>query len=384
MGFARMKSHDAEEDAIAPLLDSERILIAEQDAGGHRLVYVRLLALDALSAGTSVTLALTERVLADERFRLHLAELADTVEVVPLVQHATLRVIQTLAKAAGASIAVVPDGLQYGLDLVAGRRLHRGPQLRIVVMNDPRWRMESHEGLHLREHAKLLLFKIAERRRSQDLFWLRSAGHSSQNENVVSDPVVLDGTSEQIQLDSKLFREQHGMSSDAFWFGVVGSLEKRKNIPMIARACHRLVSVAPQPVGLALLGPWAEDTAPPEDEMAMATALGVKVVRHHVHMTNYEMNVALAALDCIVLAYSTTAPNSTMAKASALGVKVVAAGPPSFRRFAKELTGYSGVPLRVSDIGVELLRAMESPQPHILRPPDTSGFTSPLLRRPAP
>lgn len=116
----------------------------------------------------------------------------------------------------------------------------------------------------------------------------------------------------------------------------------------------------------------------------MATALGVKVVRHHVHMTNYEMNVALAALDCIVLAYSTTAPNSTMAKASALGVKVVAAGPPSFRRFAKELTGYSGVPLRVSDIGVELLRAMESPQPHILRPPDTSGFTSPLLRRPAP
>lgn len=357
------------------------VLISERDPGGHRLVYVKLLARDALASGIEVTLALTDEVLNDVRFALHLAELHNSVRIVRLEEQASLHNTQRLAQEVGASFAVVPDGLPYGLDMLTGRRLRKGPRLRLVIMNDPRWSMANRSGLRLRERWKMLFFKLAELRPSQDLYWLRAPGYYSSKEKYVTDPIVLDGSIEQIRHDAKELRRELDMSPDTFWFGIVGSLEKRKNIPMLLEAAVHVVSQTTQPVGIALLGPWFSDSVPPETDITLAATSGIRIVRRHQHMTNYELNVAISALDCVVLPYSTSAPNSTMAKASSLGIRVAAAGPPSFCRFAEEITGRPGVPLQADCLGRELLRALKSPSPSVRRAPTTSGFSSPLLRR---
>lgn len=352
------------------------MMVVETSASGHRLVYVREIIAKALQLDMSVVLATADEVLTDPQFARHLGPLQGSFRMVTVQGRVSVRKLQYLASGAGCDLVLVPDTLKYGLSLLLGHT-RRSPRVRLLIMNDPRWRLTGKSLFSLRTWLKLILFELSSARPAVEVLWLRPQG-TAPSSNVVIDPLLLEVSIEQTQADSLRLRTTLGMDPSTFWFGVVGGLDSRKNIPMIIAALRNVALIATSPVGLALIGQWRNDAS--EDEATEALE-GVPFchVGHNVQLSNQEMNVAVAALDCVVMAYSTTAPNSTTAKAAALGVRVATAGSPTFRKFAERLTGCPGVDLEVGALTKELAEVItrDRPRPLVLSGPD--GLTLPLL-----
>lgn len=224
---------------------------------------------------------------------------------------------------------------------------------------------------------KLLVFRISDARPGVELFWLRPQGSSPAARDVI-DPLIFEKGVEETLAESECLRARLGLDSSFFWFGVVGVLDARKNIPLIVDALRGIEEEATTQFGLALLGPWEDSRAFFSSEEALKGA-SFPVVKVADRLTNQEMNASVGTLDCVVMAYSTHAPNSTTAKAAALGVNVAVAGSPTFRRFASALTGHPGVDLNESDLKTELLSCMSRPRPDPAALSGAHGLTEPLL-----
>ena len=119
-----------------------------------------------------------------------------------------------------------------------------------------------------------------------------------------------------------------------------------------------------RPVGLAFIGPLTPEykkLLPYMHVQAREGNIELRVLDRL--LSNEEMNAAIVALDCVVMAYSTHAPNSTLGKAAALGVRLVGAGSSSIQSFVREM-GYSSVcALNPSDLSASLLVALRSVPP---------------------
>lgn len=357
------------------------VLIVELDPAGHRLVYVRLLVEAALARGDSVSLATTARVLGDDLFALHLGECRHDIQVHLVHDHPSLKSLQILGAGLGASLVLVPNALQFGKRLLSGGRLP-SPPLRLLVMNDPRWQLEGATGLHLLPSAKIFFFWLASKRRGQTLYWLKPPAEDmgALSGQSVCDPVLVESDTQSVCESASSFRHLQRMSSDVFWFGVVGVISDWKNPEMVVTAIAAASNRTGRRLGIAFIGPWRASMTVDTVRTAMNES-GVACVIDNRDLTNSEMNAAVASLDCVVLAYSTFAPNSTAGKAAVLGVPVVAAGPPSFRRFAHEITGTPGIPLDVESVTVAIIAATSGVRPAPRRGLGTAAFTEPLLRR---
>lgn len=356
---------------------SPRIFLAEVNPSGHRLVYVRLIAERAAASGTRVTLGIPAEAEESPEFARHLGPIANQMDLVSIPGDASLRTIVDEARAAGAQHLVIPDGDAYLTQAARGRR-SRDPRTTLLVMRDPRW--EIWPG-HVPPRALAKCAATALARRSVRLVFLREPGHSTdRGEHIAIDPLILDGSREQIHLDAATYRRAHGLDDRTFWFGVLGVLSERKNVPLVAAAAQQLARDAERPVGLALIGPTGADVSWERDDLVKASAAaGLSMMSDDALMTNYSMNVAVAALDCAVVAYSTNAPNSTMAKAAGLGVRLVVAGSPPLRRFAKSTTGAAGVPLQLGELGEAMRTAMSTPPPAARYLPGPTEFADALL-----
>lgn len=362
---------------VSAYTESKCVLIVETACSGHHLVYVRLLVEAALGRGDSVAFATTAAVLSDERFVVHLGDLKDRIRVIRINPTESLKTLQELGSQLGAYAVLVPDALPFGANLLLGQRLN-DPELRLLIMNDPRWRLEGSLNPQPRQLAKLFFLSLASKRRGQVIFWLRPPGYTSATESFVCDPVVIESRIDTVQSEAAVLRRRLGMSSQVYWFGLVGGIGDWKNPSMVVRAVATANARTKVRLGLVVIGQWraSEDRAVAEDALREG---GVDFVVHEGHLTNSQVNAAVSALDCLVLAYSTTAPNSTAGKAAALGVRVLAAGAPSFRRFAREIAGVHGVPLDHESLVDGMLAATIRPVPMPRLGYGTAEFTDPLL-----
>jgi hypothetical protein len=124
------------------------------------------------------------------------------------------------------------------------------------------------------------------------------------------------------------------MGDGRYWFGLAGVITARKNPGLVMDA----VALLPEKAGLLVAG-VVEASARGEFAAGAArlAAAGIPLVHHDRTMSNAEMNAAIEAMDCVVVAYDTHAPPSTMGKSYVLGTDCILAGSEQLREHARYL-----------------------------------------------
>jgi hypothetical protein len=339
-------------------------LIVEVNGAGHRLVYVRLLVTRAATEGHEVVVALPPGLLKGDDFAKHLGPVTGQFRVAPLERPASLAAIASLSTELGATKVLIPDGDLAAIRLGLGWRWREPSDLRVLVMRDPGWTRDESGRLATKARLKLALLKRAGRSPGVSLLWLREPGYVAKpTELVAHDPVVLDAPAGEILRMASGFRERMNLVDEVHWFGVVGAITGRKNVGLIAAALARVASLRAQGLGLAILGPWAQSMACSEEHLRRDLGdAGVHLVIDNHLYSNLDVNVAVASLDCVVMAYSSHSPNATLGKAAALGVPLIAAGPPSVRGFVSNVHGGQVARLDIEGLTAAVIRHLDSPK----------------------
>lgn len=351
---------------------TSRILIVAPDTGGHRLYYVRLLAEAALGKGYEVLLAAT----LDDKFQefatVHLDHIAARLT---LIDHSTFSVatISQLAAAQDADLVVHPDGDKLLMELLRAWTIEPAVRWNLLVMR-PQGQPSRFPGLvRLKSLLKSMIRLAANRHPNVEIYTLGSAGQHSRTRRAVPDPVTL--FSSDSSVDS--LRGDLESSGRRYWFAVVGALDERKNIPLIAHALAPLGAS----VGLVLAGRISPLILPEVDRAIVnATAAGVAVRRMDRLLSDEELDTTVAAADCVVLAHSNEGPSGIFGKALAAGTRVVAAGARTLRADCREAGGSATwTPLRVESLTAACFEASGLPRPSPNHP-SHSEFTEILLQ----
>lgn len=338
-----------------------RVLIVEQRHSGHLLVYVRELVLAARDLGYTPVVAIGTEVPSTPEFANTILNL--DVETITFDGDLTPLTARKLSLRAGASAVIVPHGDELAGRLGWGMRASPVPIV-VLIMRDPAWEWaDSSIPRRTRLLLKRVLVFLASRRRNVEVVWLRSFGSADALGQAV-DPFIADGTIDEVRRSADAFRAEVGMGEETFWFVVTGALTDRKNVPMIVEGVRTAAARVPgRRLGLALIGPH-RTSAPLE----LREILGNDVAKiGHVAvdrvLTNFEMNVAVAAADAVVMAYTSHSPNSTMLKARALGVRLVVAGPKSVRQFARGMGFHTVVNVDETELANAMIEAIGSEAP---------------------
>jgi glycosyltransferase involved in cell wall biosynthesis len=358
-----------------------RILILEANPSGHRLVYVRLLVTEALGLGHEVIVGVPKAVCFSNEFAVHLNQFGQSVDYIEIPARLMIKHIKRISEEINSDRIVIPDA-----DLLAPRLAFFGwtgrGLLTMLVMRDPRWESPKAPARWAKLRLKLILLSIAARRPSVRLIWLREPGYRGcAGEYYACDPVILDADRVTISANALQLRKRLGLTSDVFWFGVAGCIDNRKNVPIVLEAIQLIHETGLEAhIGLALLGPLDRDLSWTVDEIEKICKLSrIPLVLDNRVMSNLEMNSAVKALDCVVMAYSTHSPNSTLGKAAALGVRIVAAGSPSIHRFVASVSDAQASLLKVADVSGNMLRALSTSAPKARTDLDARQFCKSLI-----
>lgn len=310
----------------------DNILILGQNHHGHRLMYVRLLAQAVLERGDRPVLALTSAGIGSREYELHLEPVADRC-VITRLKTAPLSSssIRSLAEVHQCGRVLVPDGDRFAVRLgVTGWRCHT--KVVVLVTQDPRWNTDRRLTRRARLAVKSLVLTRTQRLPRTRLLYLsdHSPAGRQARPSVAPDPVLFDATDDPAELRRRLGLDQH-----RFWFLVAGHISARKNLPLVIRS---LFPLAARGVGLFVHG---EIEAAVREEISpllgLSEELGVPVVIDDSVHTDHEINTAIQAADCVVVAYSSDQPTSMMAKGVRAGRHVVVAGSPWLRTWARNL-----------------------------------------------
>ncbi|MEL4505638.1 hypothetical protein AAEX63_11385 [Luteococcus sp. H138] len=293
----------------------ELILLCEDNFQGHRWNYVELLARRAREWGADVRLVTTAPALEE------LAGIAEPPADLPVdvLADASLSNLADHATTLGASRVVIPDGDHHALRLARPGSWPAPCEVRLLVMREHAQPRSSRVLTAAIEYIRRALFRLASRQARVQLRYLSSA-LATPDASHVPDPVTLAPDAQ----------PPVPLTGDRFWFGVLGALDERKNVPVVQQALDML---DPQQVGLVLAGRLAPEIAD-------------QVTSHHseapVHildarLSDGELDSLVANLDCLVLLYSNQAPSGMVAKAAAAGTRVILPGTPAYEADCRRL-----------------------------------------------
>lgn len=311
---------------------SQRVLVASGYTG-HHLPYLRLIWQQASASGLKVVAALPSAAKESKELALHLAPTQQNLELVFVDDPVSPKSTAQLAREVGASQVIVPNGDRFMMKLAIAPLLPRGITYTTLIMQDPRWEIGATRKLHLKARLKLTLAFCASARRRVKVVWLRGPGYrGSSTERYVNDPVIPgsgDGA-------SRVSRELAALDPEKYWFAMIGVTNWWKNPELVLDA---LAEVASDKVGLLIAGPISPSLAPAiMQQVDQLQASGITVVVLDTHITNGEMNDAVRAADCVVVAYSTHAPPSSIGKVGAYGSRVIVAGSKTLQAHAEFLS----------------------------------------------
>jgi glycosyltransferase involved in cell wall biosynthesis len=316
-------------------LAGRRVLIVEDDPNGHRLIYVRHLVEHANRAGASVVAVVTRNVPDAEQWRLNLAPLSDRMEV-RVVDGAELDDLVDVTDALAADHTIVADGDHLAMRLGVARRWRGAGTLTVLLMRDPADEVAETWKRRLVTAGKSLLLWRTRRLARVHVVGLRSAlAQPSATEPVALDPIERHADGDDV---ARIRAEWH-VTDDRFWFGVVGAVTPRKNLPLVAEAVGILAATDDAgSLGLLVAGPChdgvLDDAAPHLDRLR---ELGVEVLIADRVLGPVDFDAAAQAVDCIVVAHSNEGPSAVIARAGLHGVPVVAAGARSLARDVERL-----------------------------------------------
>ena len=342
------------------------VLIIEGGSTGHLLVYVRVLASFALDRGDSVIVALSASAFESMEYGTHLQELGDRVAFVKLPERLTPRAIDDLALEVQADRIVIPHADPIVGALALRWRRRASADLRLLIMRDPRWERPATAKRRIKAMIKLLLSRRLERSVGTTVLWLREPQHApTGKEQVAVDPFIADGTWAEIEDGSGGIRTKLNEVAAVFWFGVTGAISAHKNLPLILQAMEQLRAMSPDAAfGLAVIGPISPQSGVSEQMIRERCGdIGIPCYVDDRLLTNFEMNSVIAALEAVLMVYSTHSPNSTLGKAYVLGTRLIAAGPPSIRGFVRALDAGWESDVSGGAITLNLARALVSNPP---------------------
>lgn len=347
----------------------KRVLIVEPRERGHLLVYVRLIALRALERGLDVTVALAPGASASREYRTHLSGLAESVRFVDSPVVLTPRSLNRLTRNVSTDLMVVPHGDELAARLggLVGGRLET--PTRILIMRDPKWDRQPGKRPPARNLVKSVLLQLGSRRKNAQVVWLRGPAHEpGRNERYALDPFISDSSVDEICERAESLRLRMTTDADVFWFGVTGAVSTRKNLGLVVESLLLLHARRPDVLlGLAVVGPIDAQVLGVFEKSKIALASqGIATYFENRLLANEEMNDVVAAVDAVVMAYSTNAPNSTLGKAYVLGTKIVSAGSAVFREHAQHLGG-SVAALDAHDLSVAMEASVRQPS-RLVRP----------------
>lgn len=353
---------------------TKSVVIVEDNPTGHRLMYVRHLALSAAERGDRVTLALSQRCVDSDEFHAHLADLASSFAV-ELISGKDIDELERVSLAHVASITVVPDGDHTLLKLSFRKRWHGSGLLSLLVMREP---VASTGSLKQRVAAivKSVMFRRTSRHENVLVHYLRSAlWRPAADDDGMGVPDLASFAADAQSIH--LLREQWTLD-ERFWFGVIGAIDERKNLALVLDALRNEPSL--RTCGLLVAGKCGDGIL---DGAARARAAfesrGGRVVVIDRTLQSWELDAAVAAVDCVVLAHSNEGPSGILAKAVLTGTRIATAGAGSLRAEAARLAERATwSDLDVPSLGGALARAARLPRPAPIAL-DSSIFADRLL-----
>lgn len=348
----------------------DHVLLWAPNPAGHRLYYIGLLARHATLLGLSVTIATQHSAEFEENAELHLASLGPAVQYL-FVSDTSLAGIQEAARRTRATLVLAPDGDQVAWDILRSGRWKSDVPIRLLVM-----RPSGQSGVRTRKFTSSIV-KLAARNTLSlfprvSVFTLASSLTPTSPKGTAPDPVSSSST----EKSSREFRLKHGLTKERYWFAVVGALDERKNVAMVADAISRLG----QPAGLMFIGKMSPEVRAQSDQFfERLRECKVGVITIDRLLTNDEVDDAIHAADCVVLAHSNEGSSGVLGKAAASGTRVIASGARSLRKdsaYAPALCAW--VPLKVDRIAAEAAAAMTKTRPAALQL-DSDQFAASLL-----
>lgn len=350
--------------------NARHTVIVEPNPTGHRLFYVRLLIDAAVQAGDRVTLVLGPDP-DPEAERLHLGGISS----VTMLRREVSRVedLVSISVSLSSDRIVLPDGDRIALRLALRRRWHGSGLIIVLVMRE----RAQPGGPVVLTAAKSLVRTAAFCRVAAmagvRLLVLKSPTWTGRSRFAVAlDPIRLSADPSAVAD----FRRSHAMTEDRYWFAVLGAVSARKNLPLILEALKSCRT----PAGLLVAGQFDEDV--PADarlRLLEASAAGNAIVIDRL-LTDEELDAAVAAADCVVLAHSNEGPSGLLGKAAATGTRIVAAGAQSLREDLQANPSIGQwVPLTAEALSRALDQAATQQRPAAVLTADVRGFTSALL-----
>lgn len=305
-----------------------RTLIVEPNEHGHRLFYVRLLLEAALHRGDEVWLGTRANVLATPEGRTHLSGV-EGWHLVPMTTKRR-RAVEQASWDIRATTTVVPDGDSVAIELGRWPYWKGSGELSVLIMRETAQPGKSLVVSRVKQWLRRSLIRRANGTRGVRLAVLKSAGWKGGGDLAAAiDPIMLSASDS----EAVAFRLANGMHGDRVWFAILGALSLRKNIPLV---CESLAALQGHAVGLLLAGAVDDDA---RDQVAAATqrlrSRGIAVVAKDRLLSDEELDSAVIAADCLVLAHSNEGPSGLLGKALAAGTRVVAAGAQSLREDAQ-------------------------------------------------
>lgn len=303
------------------------ILMLEPGTQGHRLYYLRILALHAGVKRRVDLYVNPEAIGAPE-----LEGLPPSVRIVGRLPESgvySVGEVKQLAVETGASAVVVPDGDYLAIRLGLCARWPRGgPSLSVLIMREPRLeRVRVLTPTWIRLLVKRALITRSRRLAAVNAYVLRSMGDRARTRfRTVQDPVHFRPTP-----DLGTFRQERSLDGSVFWFSIVGAITARKSVGLVAEAVAALAKEGKR-VGLLIAGVQQTDALPDiEHARAMSNAGVLQLAEFNERLADQDLDSYIAISDCVVLAHMNEGPSGILGKAVEGRRPVVAAGAVSLR-----------------------------------------------------
>lgn len=353
-------------------------MLVEKTSSGHRLYYVGILAATALTSGDSVLLVLHSDEVEAPAVLTHLGPIRSKISIAS-TNDFSLDSIGNLSRKYGADLTLIPDGDSFALEIAKKCSWSGAGALTLLIMRERASRSLLPGLQRTKSFLKMVLLKRAEAVAGVRIVRLLSAIDSNSKVKssiaAVADPVTMTADVG----DSTRLRTKWGMNSEKYWFSVLGAITRRKNVSVVARALLRLRTPG---VGLLIAGvcdPIVMSEVRPILSSLREAGVGVIVVNRL--LTELELDAAVGASDCIVLAHSNEGPSGLFGKALATGTRIVAAGAISLRHDANRVPGLAHWS-RLNDRSVasSMYSAHRLNRPIAQKLPDSVDFASMLLQ----
>lgn len=333
-----------------------KVLIVEGNPDGHRLSYVSLLASAAEAKGEHAILATSTRAVGSKEWAIHLGRNAPLE--LSIVGDLTLEGLASRANDLGVDHVVIPDGDRFAYELARGQRWAGKGTLSVLVMREKGQRLFVPGTAAVMTFVKRLFFLAANRRPGVEVRVLKSATWRGFSLLPISrDPVVLKNSEEN---ESSKFLT--ALDGNYFWFGVVGKIGERKNLPLVAAS----VAAMKRPdVALLVAGEIdPEVLAQTQEHVKRIRQSGGRVEIMDRLLSDEEMDSVIRNLDCVVLAHSNEGPSGILGKAVMAGTRIVASGAVSLRDDCTHVgIGAKWVKMNERALAAALCSAIESLPP---------------------